>query len=179
MTTLRTRRRCLQALASLGCASGMVGCAAIIHPERQGNPPGPIDVAPLILDILWFIPGLVPGIIALAVDFGTGAIYLDRRARAGLDGPRPLAISPGERITVRAPRPDERVAVALRLVGPRGAVLDEARGRWSPAGGGDLGVALPRDQPHALGDARLELVLRRRGVRSTAAYPLHLRPSLA
>lgn len=175
---LRTRRRCLQELASFGCASSLVGCAAIIHPERQGNPPGPIDVAPLILDILWFIPGLVPGIVAIAVDFGTGAIYLDRRGRAGLEGPRPLAISRGERVTVRAPQPDEDVEVALRLVGPQGAVIDETRGRWSPTGEGDLCVALAPEGPDALGEGRLELSLRRRGITSTTAYPLSLRASL-
>jgi len=176
---LRTRRRCLQELASLGCASAVAGCAAIIHPERQGNPPGPLDVAPLILDILWFIPGLVPGIIALAVDFGTGAIYLDRPRRAAAGGPRPLGIVPGERVTVRAPSPDEDVDVALRLVGPGERVLDETHGRWSSNGRGDLAVALAPARSDARGDGRLELVLRRHGARSTAAYPLVLREPTA
>jgi hypothetical protein len=179
MTTLRTRRRCLRDLASLGCAGALGGCAAILHPERQGNSSGPIDVVPLILDILWFIPGLVPGIIAIAVDFGTGAIYLGGSRRAALGGPTPLAIVPGERITVRAPRTDEDVDVALRLVGPRDIVLHDAHGRWSPDERDDLRVVLAPERSEALGDGRLELVVRRRGLASTAVHPLVLRPAHA
>lgn len=174
MTTLCSRRRCLLDLACLGGLGASAGCAAILYPERQGNHSGPIDVGPLILDILWFIPGLVPGIVALAVDFGTGAIYLGSRRRAAL-GPTPLGIAPGERMTVRAPRPEERVDVALRLRGSQGAVLDEARGRWGVRHGDDLTVALASAQGHALGDGHLELVMRRRGLDAVATYPLGVR----
>lgn len=180
MTTLHTRRRTLQALGSLGCAGALPGCAAILHPERQGNPPGPIDVAPLILDILWFIPGIVPGIIALAVDFGTGAIYLGgRKRRAALAGPRRLGIVPGERITVRAPRTDEHVDVALRLVGPQGLVLDESHGRWSPRGRDDLRVELAAARRDATAYGRLELEVHGRGLETFAVHPLALRASPA
>jgi hypothetical protein len=51
-------------------------CGYILYPERRGNPPGQIDTGSLVMDILWLIPGLIPGAIALAVDFSTGAIYL-------------------------------------------------------------------------------------------------------
>ena len=172
---LRTRRRCLRELACLG-ATSLAGCAAILHPERQGNPPGPVAVGPLILDILWFIPGLVPGIVAIAVDFGTGAIYLPGSRSAERDAPRRLAIVPGERITVRAPRPETGVDVALRLVGPHDAVLDEARGRWSTDAHDDaLSVALAPTQRHALHDGRLELLVSARGHMGTAVHPLRLR----
>lgn len=178
MTTLRTRRRTLQALGSLGGLGALAGCAAILHPERQGNPPGRIDVGPLILDILWFIPGIVPGIIAIAVDFGTGAIYLGGgKRRAALTGRRRLGIVPGERVTVRAPRTEEHVDVALRLVGPQNLVLDESRGRWSPRGRDDLRVALATTRRDVADDGRLELVVRRRDITTTTAYPLGLRAS--
>jgi hypothetical protein len=175
MTMLRTRRWCLHALAGLG-GTALGGCAAILHPERRGNSSGPIDVGPLILDILWFIPGLVPGIVALAVDFGTGAIYLGGGRSSKQRGPRRLAIAPGEPIVVRAPRPDEDADVALRLVGPRGEVLDEARGRWSAGEHDDeLRVALAPSQRDALDDVRLELAVTRAGRTSVAAHPLCLR----
>jgi len=176
MTTLTSRRRCLRDLACLGGLGALGGCATIIYPERRGNRSGPIDVGPLVLDILWFIPGIIPGIIALAVDFTTGAIYLGGRRRAALD-PTPLAIPPGERLVVRAPRPDERVEVALRLVGGQGTVLDETEGHWGMHHGDDLHVTLAPDQGHALGEGRLELVMRHRGVGATTSYPLAVRTS--
>src|SRR5690606_26391025 len=59
-----TRRRLLaRGLAALAIAAGS-GCATILYPERKGNTHGRIDVGPLILDILWFIPGIIPGVIA-------------------------------------------------------------------------------------------------------------------
>ena len=53
-------------------------CAVILHPERKGNNSAPVDTVPLIVDILLFLPGLIPGVIALVLDFGTGAIYLSK-----------------------------------------------------------------------------------------------------
>lgn len=75
-TTMMTTRRAMLSLFPLSLATG---CAWILYPERryQQNP-GPIEVVPLVVDCLLFIPGLVPGIIALAVDFGTRAIYVPR-----------------------------------------------------------------------------------------------------
>ena len=34
-----------------------------------------MDVPVLVIDLLWLLPGLVPGIICLIVDFTTGCIY--------------------------------------------------------------------------------------------------------
>ncbi len=174
MTTPTSRRRYLRDLACLGGLGALGGCATILYPERRGNRSGVIDVGPLVLDILWFIPGIIPGIIALAVDFSTGAIYLGGKRRSAL-GPTPLAIPPGERVTVRAPKPDERVEVALRLVGGQGNVLDEAQGRWGVHRGDDLHVTLAAEHGHALGDGRLEIVTRRRGIGGTATYPVAVR----
>jgi hypothetical protein len=174
MTTPTSRRRCLRDLACLGGLGALGGCATILYPERRGNRSGVIDVGPLILDILWFIPGIIPGIIALAVDFSTGAIYLGGKRRAALD-PTPLAIPPGERVTVRAPEVEDRVEVALRLVDGRGNVLDQAQGHWGVHRGDDLSVTLAPEQGDGLGDGRLELVMRRRGAGGTASHPLAVR----
>jgi hypothetical protein len=57
--------------------STFIGCAAIFYPERQGRHGGRLDVGMFVLDLLWFFAGLIPGIIAVVVDFGTGAIYMD------------------------------------------------------------------------------------------------------
>lgn len=177
MTTHPSRRRCLRDLAclgGLGGLGGLSGCATILYPERRGNRSGVIDVGPLVLDVLWFIPGIVPGVIALAVDFSTGAIYLGGKRRAALE-PAPLAIRPGERVTVRAPTPDEPVDVTLRLVGAHGDVLDQSHGRWDASGSDDLEVHLATDQCHVLGEGRLELVVHDQGSRTSVGYPLAVR----
>jgi hypothetical protein len=53
------------------------GCGTLLHPERQGQPhSGRIDPSIVLLDGLGLLLFFVPGVIAFAVDFGTGAIYL-------------------------------------------------------------------------------------------------------
>lgn len=63
--------------AALATLSGSFSsCAYILHPERRGNKGGRVDTGCLVMDILWLLPGIIPGVIALAVDFSNGAIYL-------------------------------------------------------------------------------------------------------
>lgn len=71
-------RRCIRGLALFTALAFTASCATILYPERKGNNQGPLDVVPLVVDILLFIPGILPGVIALVVDFGTGAIYMNR-----------------------------------------------------------------------------------------------------
>lgn len=52
------------------------GCGTLLYPERRGQKAGSIDVGVALLDGLGLLFFLVPGIIAFAVDFSTGAIYL-------------------------------------------------------------------------------------------------------
>ncbi|MBM4376640.1 MAG: hypothetical protein FJ095_16270 [Deltaproteobacteria bacterium] len=70
-----TSRRALL-VGALGLV-GSTGCGYILHPERRkrANVSGEVDTTVLVFDLLWLLPGLIPGIICLAVDFGTGAIY--------------------------------------------------------------------------------------------------------
>jgi len=51
-------------------------CGTILYPERRGQTRGRIDPAVAILDGLGLFLFLIPGIVAFAVDFTTGAIYL-------------------------------------------------------------------------------------------------------
>jgi hypothetical protein len=59
-----------------GSVSLAVGCGTILHPERRGQPAGTLDPGVVLLDGLGLLLFLVPGVIAFAVDFATGAIYL-------------------------------------------------------------------------------------------------------
>lgn len=52
------------------------GCGTLLYPERRGQPPGRIDVGVVALDAIGMLFFFVPGVIAFAVDFATGAIYL-------------------------------------------------------------------------------------------------------
>ena len=65
------------------------GCAYTFHPERRGNTGGEIAGGPLIGDLLWFIPGIVPGVVFLIVDFSSGAIYREPRVRYRRVGMQP------------------------------------------------------------------------------------------
>lgn len=58
-----------------GLAAGTTGCGFILYPGRRGRSGGNIDIPVLIIDLLWLIPGLLPGAICLIVDFTTGCIY--------------------------------------------------------------------------------------------------------
>lgn len=66
-----TRWAMIQAL--LGGASG---CGTILYPERRGQPAGPLDWKIVALDAVGLLLFFVPGVIAFAVDFTTGTIYL-------------------------------------------------------------------------------------------------------
>ncbi len=74
---LRYSRRQL-ILAALAGATGVStsGCGILLYPERRGQPKGQLDWGVVALDGLGLLLFVVPGIIAFAVDFGTGAIYL-------------------------------------------------------------------------------------------------------
>ena len=52
------------------------GCGTILHPERRGQPAGPLDWRIAGLDALGLLLFFVPGVIAFAVDFNNGTIYL-------------------------------------------------------------------------------------------------------
>jgi hypothetical protein len=52
-------------------------CGTLLHPERRGQPPGGrLDPAIVLLDAAGLLLFLIPGLVAFAVDFSTGAIYL-------------------------------------------------------------------------------------------------------
>ncbi|WP_052464987.1 hypothetical protein [Geoalkalibacter subterraneus] len=64
----------------------LAGCGTLIYPERRGQSGGRIDPAIAILDGVGLLVFLIPGMIAFAVDFATGAIYLPGSSHAALDG---------------------------------------------------------------------------------------------
>jgi hypothetical protein len=69
-------------------------CGYILYPERKGRSGGSIDTGPFIVDLLWLLPGIIPGVICLAVDFSTGCIYKNSHVaqRAPRDEPLPQGL---------------------------------------------------------------------------------------
>jgi hypothetical protein len=63
----------------------MTGCGYLMYPERRGQRGGRIDVGIAILDGVGLVFFLVPGIIAYAVDFSSGTIYVPGTNHASLD----------------------------------------------------------------------------------------------
>jgi hypothetical protein len=56
--------------------SGQAGCGTILYPERRGQTSGQIDWGVVALDGVGCLLFLLPGLIAFAIDFSQGTIYL-------------------------------------------------------------------------------------------------------
>jgi len=71
-----SRRGFLHAAAA-GSLGVVTGCGTLMHPERRYAPnDGRLDWGIVALDGLGLLLFFIPGVIAFAVDFTTGAIYL-------------------------------------------------------------------------------------------------------
>jgi hypothetical protein len=68
-------------LVSMGIVVQLIGCGTLIYPERRGQKSGPIDPGIAILDGIGLLVFIIPGLVAFAVDFTTGAIYLPGGAK--------------------------------------------------------------------------------------------------
>lgn len=61
----------------------LMGCGTLMYPERRGQRGGSIDAGVAILDGIGLLFGIIPGVIAFAVDFSNGTIYLPERTKMG------------------------------------------------------------------------------------------------
>jgi len=100
--------RVIAATTMLTVGSSSVGCGYFLYPQRRGNR-SEVDAGTLVMDLLWLIPGIIPGVIALIVDFSSGAVYL----RGGRSA---LLLSPDGRVAVRLPRASAPMHLEFRLV---------------------------------------------------------------
>jgi hypothetical protein len=53
----------------------LAACGTIIYPERRGQSSGQLDPAIIAANGVGLLFFFVPGVVAFAVDFSTGAIY--------------------------------------------------------------------------------------------------------
>ena len=132
-------KRFVRPTAAFAVVSVLASCATILHPERKGNRGGSLDTVPLVVDILLFIPGLIPGVVALAVDFTTGAIY------TGGGSADASEVGRRGKIALRAKDLPAGSDVSLALVDADGVVVDSDKIDGAKARGyGRLSVDLRR-----------------------------------
>ncbi len=79
--TMKTLRAglCLTLIAQLA------GCGTLLHPERRGQRGGRLDAGIVVLDAVGLLFFVIPGIIAFAIDFSNGTIYLPGTTLGSLD----------------------------------------------------------------------------------------------
>src|SRR4051812_9245637 len=79
-------RRGFFQISAAGSLSLIAGCGTILYPERRYQPHGDLDLKGVAIDTLGLLLFFIPGVIAFAVDFTTGAIYLPPSPSFGGDG---------------------------------------------------------------------------------------------
>ncbi len=139
--------RTVAAGTMLTVGTSTVGCGYILYPERRGIQAGTIDTATMVMDLLWLLAGVVPGVVALVVDFSSGGIYISgRRAE--------LRLSPGGHLALEVPHAARPGRVELRLVTASHAVLARRTALVGPGHGRgetiDLALAAPAREPLTL-----------------------------
>ena len=65
--------------------ANLTACGTILHPERKGQRGGNIDAGIAVLDAVGLIFYIIPGVIAFAVDFSNGTIYLPHGHTSSID----------------------------------------------------------------------------------------------
>lgn len=63
------------ALLTLTLTTQLTACGTVFYPERRGQISGDIDPGVAILNSIGLLFYVIPGLLAFAVDFTTGAIY--------------------------------------------------------------------------------------------------------
>lgn len=81
----RTVKRGLAASCLLTLVLNLTACGYFLYPERKGQSGGRVDPVVVILDGAGLLFGLLPGIVAFAVDFTNGTIYLPSGGSSAID----------------------------------------------------------------------------------------------
>lgn len=78
-------KRWLKSMVVASCVVSLTGCGTVFYPERKGQISGEIDPIVAVANGVGLLFFLVPGVIAYAVDFSNGTIYLPGTHSASLD----------------------------------------------------------------------------------------------
>jgi hypothetical protein len=74
----------------------LTSCGTLMYPERRGSKGVKIDPHIAILDALGLLLFIIPGVIAFAVDFTTGCIYLPGGGKGLLDNESIHVVKPAD-----------------------------------------------------------------------------------
>lgn len=108
---LRIQAVLLVLVAALGLSQ--LNCGLILHPERSGRHGSRVDVVAIVLDCVWLLVGIIPGVVALLIDFVTGGIYEARLHQ----------LRPGDPVGLRFNGPAPATAdVDITLTAPDGTM---------------------------------------------------------
>lgn len=81
------KSRALVIAVTLMFALAASGCGTMMHPERKtATQSDKLDPTTVVLDCLWLVVGIIPGVIALGVDACNGALHYSEQeliAQAG------------------------------------------------------------------------------------------------
>ena len=146
MQRLKSRAVVIAVMVMFALASS--GCGTFMHPERKtATPSDKLDGKIVVLDCLWLLVGVIPGVIALAVDFYNDTIYFSEGELSAQAGDTLLLNIWGQApadsgVTLRLLGRDGRdlgvpaearsvsgsqLSVPLTLISPRGVELAGAR----------------------------------------------------
>lgn len=81
----------------------LTACGTVFYPERKGNKSGSIDPVVAVADAIGLLFFFIPGVIAFAVDFNNGTIYLPGGKKHSSLTPEELkSISPDGKVDKKA-----------------------------------------------------------------------------
>ncbi len=141
---MTNRFRAIAAGTLLTVGTSSVGCGYLLYPERRGRQSGVIDGATMVMDCLWLLAGIVPGVVALVVDFSSGGIYAGGSRHAALH------LTPEGHLALGVPRASRPGRVEFRLVTASHQVLARKTVMVGAAGADDsveLQLARPAEEP--------------------------------
>ncbi|MCW8195905.1 hypothetical protein F6455_14010 [Proteobacteria bacterium 005FR1] len=124
------RRSCIAAASLSAVLLASSGCGYFLYPERVGQTSGRIDPAVALLDAAGLLIGIIPGVIAFAVDISTGTIYLPQgeenvieKHQKRLSSFDSLELQPVDGMAVNV----DQTLLAEKLTGELGDSIDPAQ----------------------------------------------------
>lgn len=142
MAKCRLMRGCALLIAT-ALMLQVMSCGTILYPERRGQTTGNLDVGVVLLDGIGLLFFIIPGIVAYAVDFSTGAIYMPPGSAEAV----PSSLDPEEMTVVRMdPKHMDRESIEQAIEEQLGRDIDLASGDLRVYEIDENGYFVPRDQ---------------------------------
>jgi hypothetical protein len=80
----------------------LTACGTVFYPERKGTKSGSIDPIVAVADAIGLLFFFIPGVIAFAVDFTNGTIYLPHGRHSSLTPDELKSVSPDGKVDKQA-----------------------------------------------------------------------------